>query len=426
MEWLEDAIKRGDIKSYDYTEFSASNQIIGDGGFGVVYKSEWENRGLTIALKKLKNIPLNGEEIIKGFVKELKYLQRVYKHQNVIEFYGVTRDISGGLHMVLQFANNGNLREYLKSNFSKLEWIDKLRIACEISDGLKFLHENNIIHRDLHSKNILVHEEKMLIADFGLSKDETSKTSNSEVHGMTAYIDPKCFECFECCENKSYKRSKKSDIYSFGVILWEISSGRPPFQSVKISGGAVVRDFAILMQIKKGTREKPIEGTPNSYVQLYKRCWDYTPDLRPTIEEISENLSNLYSQQTTHLIINYSKISDFLVNTDNEDESNDDASSKDDGTIDSSKDDKVVDNMLKIPKAIQPSIGLNDEVIQIPTKHIDELWNFFVKYFLNTGLFFQARDVVGCEQCGEFGPFIQILFNLSCDLYYISFFFFTL
>ncbi|RIB29519.1 hypothetical protein C2G38_1100140 [Gigaspora rosea] len=90
MEWLKDAIIRGDIKSYNCTEFSAPKQMIGKGGFGVVYKSEWNNRGLTIALKKLNKIPSNEEETIKGFVKKLKHLQRVYKHQHVIEFYGVT------------------------------------------------------------------------------------------------------------------------------------------------------------------------------------------------------------------------------------------------------------------------------------------------------------------------------------------------
>ncbi|RIB29514.1 kinase-like domain-containing protein [Gigaspora rosea] len=250
MEWLESAIHGGDIKFYDYAEFSVPIQIC-NGGFGVVYKSEWNNRGLTIALKKLKNIPLNEEETIQIFVKETltKSLQSSSNFTELLE-----ANTTSGFYMVLQFANNGDLREYLKINFSKFKWTDKLRIAREISEGLK---------RDV-------------------------KNLNSEVHGMVAYIDPKCFECFG---KKPYKRSEKSDIYSFGVILWEISSGRPPFQSVKISGGAVVRDFAILMQIQQGTRERPIEGTPNSYIQLYKRCWDYNPELRPTIEEISENLS---------------------------------------------------------------------------------------------------------------------------------------
>ncbi|KAF0403897.1 kinase-like protein [Gigaspora margarita] len=93
---------------------------------------------------------------------------------------------------------------------------------------------------------------------------------------MQAYIDPQCFE------NVPYKRSKKSDIYSFGVILWEISSGRPPFQSLN--------PYAIIIHVFKGEREIPIEGTPDLYIQLYERCWNYDPNQRPELEEIQENL----------------------------------------------------------------------------------------------------------------------------------------
>ncbi|KAF0550256.1 kinase-like protein [Gigaspora margarita] len=130
--------------------------------------------------------------------------------------------------MVMDYANEGTLREYLKAEFDNLQWEDKLRIAREIALGLLFLHDNRIVHRDLHSKNILIHQKQPKIADFGLSKqiNETSMmTSNSTARGMLAYIEPQCFI------DPRYKRDKKSDVYSFGIILWEISSGRPPFES---------------------------------------------------------------------------------------------------------------------------------------------------------------------------------------------------
>ncbi|KAF0403896.1 kinase-like protein [Gigaspora margarita] len=293
-EWLKIAIHKRYINSYDYSEFSV-HKPIGKGGFGIVYKAKWKADGSDVALKQLNIIPMD-KKTVQRSVKELKNIQKVCnKHPNIIGFYGVTRD-RGFYNMVLQLANNGDLREYLKINFPMLEWADKLRMAREISDGLEFLHNNDIIHRDLHSKNILVHDEKLLISDFGLSKDETSKTSSASVHGMQAYIDP------QCLENVSYKRSKKSDIYSFGVILWEISSGRLPFQSLPKT------PYAIIIHVSKGGREKPVEGTPDSYIQLYKKCWNDDPNKRPELEEIQENLLDLSRNENFGTNNDYEKI----------------------------------------------------------------------------------------------------------------------
>ncbi|KAF0550264.1 kinase-like protein [Gigaspora margarita] len=228
-EWLEKSISDGHINYLEYNKFTDPT-IIGTGAFGKVFKCEWKDCELMVALKCLKidTILSLDEKIIKDFIKELKLLRRASNHPNIISFYGVTKDYDGHYHMVMQYANEGTLREYLKVEFNNLQWKNKLCIAREIALGLLFLHDNNIVHRDLHSKNILIHQKQPKIADFGLSKqiNETSMmTSDSTAHGMLAYVEPQCFIV------PKYKRDKKSDVYSFGIILWEISSGRPPFES---------------------------------------------------------------------------------------------------------------------------------------------------------------------------------------------------
>ncbi|PKY50281.1 kinase-like protein, partial [Rhizophagus irregularis] len=183
--------------------------------------------------------------------------------------------------LVLEYANEGNLRNYLKKNFTSLKWNNKIQMALDITSGLKFLHSKEVIHRDLHSKNILVNNGKLLIADFGLSKKLAEITPNSKgnKYGMVEYIEP------QCLKNIEYKKDKKSDIYSLGVLLWEISSGRPPFS--KCSRGI------ISCHIKDGYREKPIENTPPKYQKLYQECWDGEPEPRPDIEKVYEILSQL-------------------------------------------------------------------------------------------------------------------------------------
>lgn len=118
----------------------------------------------------------------------------------------------------------------------------------------------------------------MLIADFGLSKEESSTSSNSSVKGTPAYIDPQCH-----IQDK-YKRSKKSDIFSFGMILWELSSEKEPFAGEK--------DFQVVLRISQGIREKMVEGTPESYFKLYTECWNQDPEERPKIEGVVETLES--------------------------------------------------------------------------------------------------------------------------------------
>ncbi|CAB4431283.1 unnamed protein product [Rhizophagus irregularis] len=177
-EWIEEKIRNEYIRYFEYDKFSQVNEI-DRGAFGKVNKANLTDTGL-VALKILfsENSKEEFNEANNEFVTELKLLREVDYHSNINRILGITKD-SGYYMLVLEYANEGNLRDYLEKN-SALEWNYKIQMALDIASGLKFLHSKEIIHRDLHSKNILVNNGKLLIADFGLSKKWTEVTTNSK------------------------------------------------------------------------------------------------------------------------------------------------------------------------------------------------------------------------------------------------------
>ncbi|RIA79687.1 kinase-like domain-containing protein [Glomus cerebriforme] len=185
----------------------------------------------------------------------------------------------------MQYADCGDLRHYLKNNFKNLNWIDKKKLAFQIAEGLNYLHNENVLHRDLHSKNIVIHEDKAKIIDFGISKiqDQTSKVYTRN-RGVIAYVEPKRIS------DPNYPYTKFSDIYSFGVLMWEISSGRPPFKNNSYSQND---QAALSYAINNGMRERTIHGTPKEYEELYIQCWDQEPNNRPTICKIIKEFEKM-------------------------------------------------------------------------------------------------------------------------------------
>src|SRR3954451_1426894 len=186
--------------------------------------------------------------------------------------------------MVLEYAENDNLRKYLKTNFLNLTWNQKLQFLVYISYNLYIIHDQKYVHKDLHSGNILQFntndKDLAKITDLGLAQlINNSKTSNSSsVCGVLPYIAP------EVLDGRPYTFA--SDVYSFGIIMVEMSTEKPPY-------GSVSHDEKLALAICNGLRPKIAKGTPQCYIDLVNQCLDANPEKRPSVSELLSGIINM-------------------------------------------------------------------------------------------------------------------------------------
>ena len=148
--------------------------------------------------------------------------------------------------MVLRYADDGSLRNYLDTNYNKLSWNNKFQNLYNIANGLRIIHEKKFIHRDLHIGNILrFSDTSTRITDMGLCRpadyNKLENTNNNKIYGVLPYIAP------EILKGQNY--TKASDVYSFGIIMYEVISGLPPYHDVS-------HDKSLAMKICLGLRPR--------------------------------------------------------------------------------------------------------------------------------------------------------------------------
>eukprot|EP01088_Endostelium_zonatum_P006348 TRINITY_DN18468_c0_g1_i1.p1 TRINITY_DN18468_c0_g1~~TRINITY_DN18468_c0_g1_i1.p1 ORF type:complete len:1043 (-),score=184.05 TRINITY_DN18468_c0_g1_i1:31-3159(-) len=274
----------------DWDEIQLEEKI-GQGGFGVVYKGSW--RGTTVAVKKLLNDDMD-EADYKEFVREVEIMSGL-RHPHVVLFLGacvgsVNKKIQAGSPtcLVTEFLARGNLAQVLKADSTseggtgKLDWKIKLMMARQAAQGMNYLHQNKpkIVHRDLKSLNLLVDENyNVKVADFGLSKvSNTGNTMNSKV-GSLNWCAPEVLL-------HAHPYTDKADVYSFGMVLWEMITHKAPF--------AGLHPLQIVRAIDKGSLPEIPKNSPSTdFSQLINDCWAKEPDGRPSFAEILERLKKM-------------------------------------------------------------------------------------------------------------------------------------
>ncbi|RIB20324.1 kinase-like domain-containing protein [Gigaspora rosea] len=203
----------------------------------------------------------------------------------------------------MEFALEGCLRKNLHA-IAQSNWREKLNLLQCIAYDLQIIHSQDLIHRDLHSGNILLNNLKSAyIADLGLSITASiALNSNSDgIYGILPYIAPEVL-------NK-HPYTKESDIYSFGIILWEILYGKPvPFDQKS--------ELLFQLQVCNGLRPYIYENTTTCYTNLMKKCWNMDPKKRPTAKEIYDTFVEWQSNE--NILLELSESDKKLQNIKNE------------------------------------------------------------------------------------------------------------
>ncbi|RHZ82755.1 hypothetical protein Glove_103g18 [Diversispora epigaea] len=189
--------------------------------------------------------------------------------------YGLTKDPSTNDYMLVLMHYGNDLRHFLKDNYHSLRLLQKYKIIYEIANMLVEIHKQNIMHRDLHSGNILYNAgtSQWYISDLGLS-GPVDKPLNS-IYGNLPHVAPEVY-----C-GKTY--TIKSDIYSIGILMWEVITGETPYGDHEYNS-----DLAFA--IASGYRPKIYENIPLEYATLMKQCWDANPNNRPDANIIFDKM----------------------------------------------------------------------------------------------------------------------------------------
>ncbi|KAK4354770.1 hypothetical protein RND71_026964 [Anisodus tanguticus] len=247
---------------------------IATGSTGDLYKGSFHSQ--EVAVKVLKPECLN-ENVQIDFAQEV-YILRKVRHKNVVQFIGACTK-PPHLCIITEFMSGGSLYDFLHKKKSFFRLPSLLKVAIDVSKGMNYLHQNKIIHRDLKTANLLMDENQVVkVADFGVARVEVQSGVMTAETGTYRWMAP------EVIGHRPYDR--KADVFSFGIVLWELLTEKLPYEFLTPLQAAVA-------VVQKGLRPTIPTNTHPMLVELLERCWQQEPCLRPEFSEILDILQHM-------------------------------------------------------------------------------------------------------------------------------------
>uniref|UniRef100_V9KP20 non-specific protein-tyrosine kinase n=1 Tax=Callorhinchus milii TaxID=7868 RepID=V9KP20_CALMI len=247
---------------------------LGSGQFGVVQLGYWQNQ-CCVAIKTIREGAMSEED----FIEEAQVMMKL-SHPKLVQLFGVCTQTSP-ICLVFEHLEHGSLSEYLGQNRGTFNTGSLLGMCQDTCQGMEYLERNQFLHRDLAARNCLVGESLVVkVSDFGMTRFvlDDQYTSSSGTKFPVRWSAPEVFRYF--------KFSSKSDVWSFGVLMWEIFTlGGSPYPGIPVE--------ELFKLLKEGHRmDKPANCTNDLYMMM-RDCWHAIPAQRPTFKQLVEDLDRI-------------------------------------------------------------------------------------------------------------------------------------
>ncbi len=276
-------------------DYDRKNDKVGSGSYGEVYRGYWQEKW--VAVKELTGtLTVEAEKELYQEAGIMAHLSQVTKEPYpTVQLFGLVVEKEKSMYaLVMEYMSYGTLFELLQ-RWPKLPEDLMYQIALDIANGLDLLHRQSILHRDLRSHNVLLRiyagRVRGTLSDFGLSTVKnsvrTTTTQRKENQGTLAWMAPELLK-------RGGKSSPASDIYSYGMLLWELVTHGIPFAD-SAGNPDLIRQWVLLDR----EREKIPTHCPHVFAKIIQRCWEEKPDNRITLTEIQQELTALSKMRSS-------------------------------------------------------------------------------------------------------------------------------